>query len=106
MPDDRDELIALMQSRRANLRGLGYRVLFEIEDSGEAILLDGTGPSAEVAPAEPGAGADTTLSLSSENLRKLIEGRLSPMLAFSTGKLRVEGSKGVALKLASLLDEG
>jgi putative sterol carrier protein len=27
------------------------------------------------------------------------------MLAFSTGKLRVEGSRGVALKLASLLDD-
>ncbi len=104
MPD-RDELLALMQSRRGNLRGLGYRVLFEIEETGEAILLDGTGPSAEVSASEPGVAADTVLRLSSQNLRKLIEGRLSPMLAFSTGKLRVEGSKGVALKLASLLDE-
>ena len=36
---------------------------------------------------------------------KLIAGRLSPMLAFTLGKLKVEGSKGVAMKLASLLDE-
>jgi putative sterol carrier protein len=43
--------------------------------------------------------------LSSDDLIRLIAGRLSPMLAFSTGRLRVEGSKGVALKLASLLDE-
>ena len=31
--------------------------------------------------------------------------RSAGVLAFSTGKLRVEGSKGVALKLAGLLDE-
>lgn len=104
MPD-RDDLIARMEARRASLRGLGYRVLFELDDTGEAILLDGTGPAAEARAAEAGEAADTVLRLSSDNLAKLIEGRLSPMLAFSTGKLRVEGSKGVAMKLASLLDE-
>ena len=51
------------------------------------------------------AEADTVLRMSAENLGKLMAGRLSPMLAFSTGRLRIEGSKGVALKLASLLDE-
>ena len=45
------------------------------------------------------------LRLTGENLARLMAGKLSPMLAFSTGKLRVDGSKGVALKLASLLDE-
>ena len=45
------------------------------------------------------------LRLSSTDLEKLMRGKLSPMLAFSTGRLRVEGSKGVAMKLGSLLDE-
>ena len=49
--------------------------------------------------------ADTVLSLSSADLLKLADGKLSPMLAFATGRLKVEGSKGVAMKLAAMLDE-
>jgi hypothetical protein len=111
MPDI-DELIAAMRARGAGLRSLGYRVRFDLADTGEAILLDATSGGApeiraasSVAPGGEEEEAHTVLRLSSEDLAKLIAGRLSPMLAFSTGRLRVEGSKGVALKLASLLDE-
>jgi putative sterol carrier protein len=104
MPDA-DALVAAMRQRSPALRGLGYRVRFDLTDTGESILLDGTGSQAEVAADAGDAEADTVLRLSSEDLGRLIAGRLSPMLAFSTGRLRVEGSKGVAMKLASLLDE-
>ena len=108
MPDV-DELIAAMRARGAGLRGLGYRVRFDLADIGAAILLDATsGGVPEIRPAwsaAPAEEAHTVLRLTSEDLAKLVAGRLSPMLAFSTGRLRVEGSKGVALKLASLLDE-
>jgi len=104
MPD-LDGLIAQMRARGAGLRGLGYRVRFDLTDTGEAIMLDATGGQAQIEPAAAGEDADTVLALSSDDLAKLVAGRLSPMLAFSTGRLRVEGSKGVALKLASLLDE-
>lgn len=98
-----ESLIGAMRARAASLRGLGYRVRFLLSDTGESILLDATGGGVEI---EEGEGeADTVLELTSDNLAKLIAGRLSPMLAFSLGKLKVEGSKGVAMKLASLLDE-
>lgn len=103
---DAETLMARMRARAGALRRLGYRVRFDLTDTGESILLDGTGAAgAEIAAADEAAEADTVLRLSAGDLAKLIEGRLSPMLAFSTGRLRVEGSKGVALKLASLLDE-
>ena len=104
MPD-RETLISQMRAKGPGLRSLGYRIRFDLTDTAESILLDGTGGTAAIEPAEGTETADTVLSLSSDNLAKLIAGRLSPMLAFSTGRLRVEGSKGVALKLASLLDE-
>ena len=104
MPD-RDELMAAMQARGAALRGLGYRVRFDLEDDEGSILLDGRGNAVELQAVEPDAEADTALRLSAADLLKLIEGRLSPMLAFATGRLRVEGSKGVAMKLAALLDD-
>lgn len=104
MPDA-ETLIGQMRAKGPGLRSLGYRIRFDLTDTEESILLDGTGGQASVEPATGTEEAETVLSLSSDDLAKLIAGRLSPMLAFATGKLRVEGSKGVALKLASLLDE-
>jgi len=37
-------------------------------------------------------------------MEKLITGELSPMVAFTMGKVKVLGSKGVALKLSGLLE--
>ena len=103
---DAESLIAGMRDRADALRGLGYRVRFDLSDTEESIMLDATGsgaPSIAVAGADD--AADSVLRLTAANAEKLMQGKLSPMLAFSTGRLRVEGSKGVAMKLASLLDE-
>ncbi|MFL1464114.1 SCP2 sterol-binding domain-containing protein [Roseococcus sp. DSY-14] len=100
-----DTLLAAMRARAASLRTLGYRVRLDMPDTGDSIFLDATGGGCELRLAAGEEEADTVLSLSSADLEKLVAGRLSPMLAFATGKLRVEGSRGVALKLASLLDE-
>ena len=37
------------------------------------------------------------------NFNKLIDGKLDPVLAFTTGKLKVEGDMGKALEFANLL---
>jgi putative sterol carrier protein len=102
---DIDELIAGMQAKAATLGRLGYRLRFDLTDLEQSILVDATGAAAEIGPVDGDADAATVLRLSSTDLGRLMAGKLSPMLAFSTGRLRVEGSKGVALKLASLLDE-
>ncbi|SHJ01650.1 SCP2 sterol-binding domain-containing protein [Wenxinia saemankumensis] len=47
--------------------------------------------------------ADCTIRISEANLAKLIAGQLNPMTAFATGKIKVSGDMGVALKLAKLL---
>ena len=39
------------------------------------------------------------------NFDKMLDGVLNPTLAFATGKLKVQGSMGSALKLAALLEE-
>jgi putative sterol carrier protein len=104
---DQDSLIAALQARSTALRGLGHRVRFEVTgDAGDSvILLDATGGVPVIEPADSATEADTILRLSGDDLAKLIARKLSPMLAFATGRLRVEGSKGVAMKLAGLLDE-
>lgn len=103
---DAESLMAEMRNRSDALRRLGYRVRFDITDTEESVLLDATGGGAPIVEAAGGdEEADTVLRMSSTDLEKLMRGKLSPMLAFSTGRLRVEGSKGVAMKLGSLLDE-
>lgn len=102
---DAASLMAAMQEKSGVLRQLGYRMRFDLTDIGESVLLDATGPEVAIGPADEATEADSILRLTAENLGKLMAGRLSPMLAFSTGRLRIEGSKGVALKLAGLLDE-
>lgn len=95
-------LVEAIEERSDALSTLGYKVRFDLTDGG-SILVDATGNSIAVSTAE-GAEADTVMKLSSDNLLKLINGKLSPMMAFSTGRLKVQGSQGVAMKLAGLLD--
>lgn len=99
---DLSTLVEAMKEREGALSELGYKVRFDLSDTGQSLLLDATG--GQVALSEDSGEADAVLKLSSDTLEKLITGRIGPMLAFSTGRLRVEGSQGVALKLAGLLD--
>ncbi|MFY0606283.1 MAG: SCP2 sterol-binding domain-containing protein [Cyclobacteriaceae bacterium] len=46
--------------------------------------------------------ADCTIVLSLENFLNMMHGDLNPMMAMMSGKMKIEGSKGVAMKLASL----
>lgn len=100
---DVSSLVEAMRERADALKELGYKVRFDLTDAGSAILLDATSGGVEVS--EAGGEADAVLKLSTDTLDKLITGRIGPMLAFSTGRLKVEGSQGVALKLAGLLDQ-
>jgi putative sterol carrier protein len=81
---------------------LGYRLKFELAEGG-VILWNGT----EVPPVVDNSDgeADTTIRLSVENLQKLMAGELDPTLAYMTGKIKIEGSLGVAMKLASMLGD-
>lgn len=46
--------------------------------------------------------AACTIRLSLDNFEKLMSGDLNPMMAFMMGKMKIDGDKGVAMKLASL----
>ena len=78
---------------------LGYKVKFVLDDG--IIFWDGTGDTPDVGN-EDKDGADTTITMTAENLKKLMAGGLDPTLAYMTGKLKVEGKMGVALKLTSM----
>ncbi|MCM3616786.1 SCP2 sterol-binding domain-containing protein [Sutcliffiella horikoshii] len=48
---------------------------------------------------------DCILELSDENVLKMIEGNFNTTMAYMTGKLKVKGDLGLALKLQSALEK-
>lgn len=99
-----EDIVAEMQGQAEKLKELNHTVLFDLGDEGK-VLLDATGGEVKITPNPESDEAETTLVLSPESMIKLINGDLNPMVAFTLGKLKVFGSKGIALKLSSLLDQ-
>ena len=93
---------AAAEALRARLAGEEFHgaVHFEIEGEG---LIRVIGKEVSTAP-DPGADLpDVTISANLETFREVFEGALSPATAFMTGRMRVEGDFGTALKLGQIL---
>ncbi|HYD31954.1 MAG TPA: SCP2 sterol-binding domain-containing protein [Azospirillaceae bacterium] len=95
------EIEQTMRARAPQFRPLNARVRFVFDREG-SLLLDATRTPVSLSH-EDGEVA-CTIRISLENMGKLLTGKLDPMLAFTLGKLKVDGSKGIAMKLGGLLD--
>jgi putative sterol carrier protein len=62
-----------------------------------AIMMDASGVRAG------DEEADVTLTASTETFQAILSGDMNPTMAFMTGKLSVDGSMGLAMKLGSVL---
>lgn len=69
---------------------------FQIEGEG-AVMMDSSGARAADDP------ADVTLIADAETFKSILDGDTNPTSAFMTGKLKVEGDMGMAMKLAAVL---
>jgi putative sterol carrier protein len=69
---------------------------FVIEGEG-AIMLDATGVRAG------DYEADVTLTAEADVFRAILDGEMNATMAFMTGKLKVDGSMGQAMKLGAVL---
>jgi len=99
-----DSLTEQMKSQAAMNPPLGYRVKFDLGDDG-VLLWDGTVTPPEIGTPAGDPEADTVLRLTVEDLGKLLSGTLDPTLAYMSGKLKIQGSTGVAMKLAAMLGD-
>ena len=75
---------------------LGATVKFDCGDDG-VIVIDGDSVSTQ------DAEADCTVKCDIDVLEDLVSGDLNPTAAFMTGKIKIEGDMGVAMKLSSIL---
>lgn len=97
-----DDIESRIAARLPSLVGLGARIRFVVEEGG-SLLLDGKALPPTLSRAD--GEAETTITMSADNMLKLVSGELNPTLAYTLGKLKVQGSMGYALKLSSMLDD-
>lgn len=97
---DIEALTASIARQAASAPRLGHRVKFALDEGG-VILWDGTGPTAAISNED--AEVATTFRIAGDDLEQIVAGTLDPMLAYSSGRLKVAGSLGIAMKLGSLL---
>ena len=77
---------------------IGKTLKFVFDEGTVFVDLSGDTPSVS----NENKVADCTISTSVENLMKLRSGDLNPMMAVISGKVKIEGDMGVAMKLQSL----
>jgi|SRR5215210_3446320 len=80
--------------------GVNNSYLFDIEGEGQwkVDVHDGHVHVAEGG----GPDADVTITTSSENFEKITSGELNPTTAYMSGKLKIKGDMGAAMKLQKL----
>jgi putative sterol carrier protein len=83
----------------SKLAGMDNSYVFQIEGEGEwhVRVADGA-----IAVSEGGGDADTTISTSAETFDKIVAGEQNPTTAYMTGKLKIKGDMGAAMKLQKL----
>lgn len=92
---------ARLKAALANLAGLGAVVRFDLGADG-IYTIDARGAQ-PLLSTDSEEEAACTIRISTENLNKLIDGQLDPMLGYTFGKIKVAGSLGVAMKLVNAL---
>lgn len=90
------EPIAADIRKALETRSFNGSLTFDCGTDGVIVLAGGT---ATTVP-QP---TDCTLTISRDNLLSLLGGKLNPMMALATGKLKLSGDMKVAMGLAKLL---
>jgi putative sterol carrier protein len=81
------------------IEGMTNTYVFDIEGAGvwTVAIADGA-----VTVTEGAGDADTTFTTSEESFEKIVAGEQNPTTAYMTGKLKIKGDMGAAMKLQKL----
>ena len=83
----------------SKLAGINNSYVFDIDGAG-MWFVDGRGRPVSVREGE--GEADCTISASEENFQQILSGEQNATSAYMTGKLKIKGDMGAAMKLQKL----
>ena len=95
-----EEMTAKVREKVGDESGLGATLKFAFEDD-TVIFVDATKSPNEVSNDDN--DADCTLSMSVSDFQAMMDGELDATMAYMSGKLKIEGNMGIAMKLGSVL---
>ncbi len=94
------EIFEAIKTQAANVGPFNAKLKFVLDE--DIILIDGSdGESNKVT--EDDLDADTVIICTKETFMKLKNGDLNPMMAVMSGKVKIKGDMGLAMKLQSLI---
>jgi putative sterol carrier protein len=101
MPASPKEFFDTLETRvdPAKAAGLNASYRFDIDGAGSWLVEVDDG---KVSVSENGGDADTIISTSAETFMKIAAGEQNPTSAYMSGKLKVSGDMGQAMKLQKL----
>jgi putative sterol carrier protein len=93
-----DVVAAAVDALNEKLGGNGFDGIakFEIEDEGAIVIDEGGARASDDV-------ADVTLSASADTFQDILAGNLDATSAFMTGRLKLDGDMGLAMRLGSVL---
>ena len=84
---------------QSKLAGMNNSYLFDVESAGQWHVTISNGV---VSVREGDGDADCTISATEENFQKILSGEQNATSAYMTGKLKIKGDMGAAMKLQKL----
>jgi putative sterol carrier protein len=83
----------------SKLAGMTNSYLFDIEGEGQWLVSVADGA---ISVTEGAGDADATIQTSAETFAKIVSGDQNPTTAYMTGKLKIKGDMGAAMKLQKI----
>jgi putative sterol carrier protein len=87
------------QADPTKIAGMSNSYVFDIDGAGQwKVDVD----DGKITVTEGGGDADVVISSSEETFEKIVAGEQNPTSAYMTGKLKIKGDMGAAMKLQKL----
>ena len=94
-----DSIFNELQDKANEADAIGGTIKFVIDDT--VVFVDGTGSKNLVSNSNE--DADCTISTTATALKDMQNGDLNPMTAVMSGKVKISGDMGLAMKVQSLM---